>query len=56
MLTAASSRATLLDWLQWNDPNGAWTDARARREFGEDFEPMDLDETWGEVARVVCES
>jgi hypothetical protein len=27
-------RAVLIDWLQWNDPNGCYSDKECRREFG----------------------
>jgi hypothetical protein len=27
-------RAILIDWLQWNDPNGCYSDSENRREFG----------------------
>lgn len=29
-----TSRAILIDWLIWNDPNGCYSDSENRREFG----------------------
>jgi hypothetical protein len=38
-LTAQSSRETVIDWLQANDPNGIHTDRLA---MAEDFDPYTL--------------
>lgn len=46
LLSAESSREVVLDWLQWNDANGCFTDERAAVE---DFDPMTLDEAWSLV-------
>ena len=32
---ARSSREEIIDWLQWNDPNGVYSDEQSRKEFGE---------------------
>jgi hypothetical protein len=38
-LLEGSDREKILAWLQWNDPNGSWTDDARRDEVG--FEPED---------------
>lgn len=43
LLRLDSSRETLLEWLQWNDRNGAYTDAETA---SEDLEPMTLEQAW----------
>ena len=29
-----TSREEIIDWLQWNDPNGIYTDLESIQEFG----------------------
>lgn len=29
------TRSDIIDWLQWNDPNGIYTDELSLQEFGE---------------------
>lgn len=45
-----SSRETVTRWLQWNDPNGAHTDALAE---AEDIDPYDLDSAWEALEQMV---
>jgi hypothetical protein len=42
-LSAHSSLETVVEWLQWNDPNGSHTPELA---MAEDIEPYDLDAAW----------
>ena len=53
ILSVRSSRETILDWLQWNDPNGAYTDERAKIE---DFEPMTDNEAWQMLDETLTEN
>jgi hypothetical protein len=49
-LTAESTRETLIAWLQWNDPNGSYTDELADIEG---FDPMDLPTAWDALREMV---
>ena len=49
VLDADSSRETLIAWLSWNDPNGAYTDEACVRE-GEP--PLTLEGAWDQLAMV----
>jgi hypothetical protein len=51
-LTAASSRGTLLLWLQWNDPNGVYDDEAAE---AEGFDPLTVDDAWDLIAEQVSD-
>jgi hypothetical protein len=42
-LTEHSPREILLNWLQWNDSNGAYTDAAVRAEHPGEVEGTDYD-------------
>lgn len=50
MLSPDSTRETVVDWLQWNDPNGIHTDALAA---GEDFDPYTLESAWDALASML---
>lgn len=45
-LSADSSRETLLRWLQWNDPDGAYTDDARESDASIDGPPNTLEEAW----------
>lgn len=52
-LTVESSRETLTHWLQWCDPNGSHTDARA---IADDCDAHDVDGAWEAIAAMVRDS
>jgi hypothetical protein len=47
VLTEASSRGTLLEWLAWNDPSCRFYDEEMEREG---FDPMTLEDAWEQLA------
>ena len=47
-LSPDATRETLIAWLQWEDGNGAWSDADSRREG---MDPITVDVAWHAVAR-----
>lgn len=52
-LAADSTRETLLDWLDWNDPGGCYTDAaRAADAQFSDGEPLTISDAWVELLAV----
>jgi hypothetical protein len=46
-VTADSDRATLIRWLQWNDPNGRYSDEDAKRD---DMDPLTVETAWDLIA------
>jgi hypothetical protein len=46
-LRADSSRETIINWMQRNDPNGCHTDDLAAKE---DIDPYTLDDAWAALA------
>lgn len=46
----ARSRESLLRWLQWNDPNGSYTDALVAHE---DYDPLTKEEAVAILLAVV---
>lgn len=49
-LNKASTRETIVRWLQWNDPNGTHLDDLAEQE---QLEPYTLDEAWDALLLMV---
>jgi hypothetical protein len=52
-LAATSSRAALIQWLVWNDPNGSYTDKDSEVD-GHD--PLTIDEAWELIDDTLQES
>lgn len=51
-LTESSSREEVVDWLQWNDPNGSHTDELADRE---DFDRYTEARAWKTLDEMIDE-
>jgi hypothetical protein len=49
-LSEESPRGEIVRWLQWNDPNGCHSDARA---IAEGFDPYTLDTAWEALEEMV---
>jgi len=52
-LASESGREVLLAWLQWNDPNGCYTDDLAATEG---FAPMTTADAWAHLANVLADA
>lgn len=50
ILPVAPDRRALLDWLQWADHNGVWSDAD---NIAEGWEPLDIDDALYHMAQLL---
>jgi hypothetical protein len=52
-LSERSTREDVLGWLQWNDPNGSYTDELAKTEAGGPLAPYTFDMAWETLEEMV---